>query len=289
MTSCLPNSIDKLTLADYISYVPQLPELIIRQSGILPEDLTEGAQGQIFFSSKLTASIKEEWLRCELLKQHELLSTLESNSICQSVKSYAVSSVARYNLAKAVYQRVGWLLKDLFLSHEHWWFECEWECCLLTMQQIGLTGEALLMGKHRLADEVLNGLQNLETKQKCQEWVHDGLKDLGVPKQLLHDWLSDELLKWLQDLVASLQFVNNGDEDKIDLISPFSTLIEFAIALVYDDRSFEKIWLQYLQSEQKCVRAIRTSNSNFAYLMPDSTLRVMRRGNGKRGLGKKKP
>ncbi len=289
MTSYLPKLTDKSTLADYISYISQLPQLIIRKSGILPEDLTEGAQGQIFFGCNLAASIKEKWLRHELLKQHELLPMLESNTLCQSVKPNAIASVARYNLAKAVYERVGFLLKDLFLSHEHWWFECEWECCGLMMQQVGLTGEALLMGKHRLADEVLNGLQDLENPK---QWVHDWLKDLGVPKQLLHDWLSDELLEWLQDLAASQQFVNNGGqiEDEKDLLSPFSTLIDFGVALAYDDRSFKNIWLKYVQSEQECVRTIRTSSLNlsFAYLMPDDTLRVMRRGNGKRGLGKKK-
>ncbi|MBW4503944.1 MAG: hypothetical protein KME57_31400 [Scytonema hyalinum WJT4-NPBG1] len=141
----VPDSIKAMSdLGECVKAFSDLPNRVLAENQILPgseneKELIEGIR-EIYYWTKL-------WLSCDLLNQDQIKSQLESTN-GKYFKSHAKLSVALYRLCEEAYRYPGWAT-DFFGSPAGLWFSCEYEKCLLGLENSGLIGVPLEVTKDK--------------------------------------------------------------------------------------------------------------------------------------------
>ncbi|MDM3852153.1 MAG: hypothetical protein PT119_19795 [Aphanizomenon gracile PMC627.10] len=142
--SFVPDELKNLSdLSECIQNFSQLPKIVLKDflpSSDQEQELIKGIKDIYYWT--------ERWLYCDLLHQNSLKSYLLSTS-GKHFKTYKEVSKTVYQLCQEVYDYpAGWATK-YFRSAAGLWLSCEYEKCLLGIENSGLTGKPIFVSKRQ--------------------------------------------------------------------------------------------------------------------------------------------
>jgi hypothetical protein len=141
----VPPSVQALSdIGECVKAFSDLPNRVLADNYIVPGSENEK---QLFEGIRQIYYWTERWLSYYLLDKHEIKPQLVSSD-GKNFKSHAELSVALYRLCEEAYRYPGWA-KDFFRSPAGLWFSCEYERCLLGLENSGLIGVPLQVSKRK--------------------------------------------------------------------------------------------------------------------------------------------
>ena len=139
---------ENMSLTDYIEAIRVLPDLVLKEIGIIAEDAGNNNFIKMLNQIRKVYRAKADWLKYYLLNDVDILSLLTSTDKVM-YKPHAEETVAVYNLAQEVYPRHP-EAQENFDSPGHWMFCCEAELCKRSLEATGLIGKPLMIGKSEM-------------------------------------------------------------------------------------------------------------------------------------------
>ncbi len=136
---------ENVSLSNYIETIRVLPDLVLTEIGIIPEDTGKGDDIKLLNSRRKVYRAKADWLKYYLLNEVDIQPELILTKKVM-YKPHAKETVAIYNLAQEVYLRHP-EAQENFDSPGQWMFCCEAGLCKRSLEATGLIGKPSMIGK----------------------------------------------------------------------------------------------------------------------------------------------
>lgn len=228
--SFVPASVKALSdLAECVKAFSELPNYVIAVKQVLPgsdneKELIERIR-EIYYWT-------ERWLSCYLLDQPQIKPHLISSN-GKHFQSHAELSVALYRLCEELYRYPG-RARDFFLSPAGLWLSCEYEGCLLGLENSGFIGVPLQTTKEKYKANI------------TKYWGKQGRGDREEITGILGDPQKHEI------------YPGQKPGTSTEFVSPFYMLILTAIYLAKVDLKFrEGVYQDYRKAVKRHARAVR--------------------------------
>lgn len=173
---------ENVSLADYIEAIRILPNLVLKEMGIIAEDMEDNNFIKMLQQRRKVYTAKADWLKYYLLDQADILPLLTSTDKVM-YKPHAEETFAVFNLAQEVYSRHHEAQED-FESPGQWMFFCEAELCKSSLEATGLIGKPLMKGKADMYRERAKIANHYEAVDKISI-VKSSCKDFVSPRSAL--------------------------------------------------------------------------------------------------------
>ena len=139
---------ENVSLSDYIEAMPMLPDLILKDIGIIPEVTGDNNFLKMLEQRRKVYTAKADWLKYYLLNQVDILPLLTFTDKVK-YKPHAEETLAVFNLAQEVYPR-DFDAQIIFESPGCWMYACEIYLCKRSLEATGLIDKPLMTGKSEM-------------------------------------------------------------------------------------------------------------------------------------------
>jgi hypothetical protein len=155
---------ENVSLSDYIEVIRVLPDLVLTEVGIIPEDTEHGDDLNLLNSRRKVYRAKADWLKYYLLNDIDIKPELILTKKVM-YKPHAEETVAIYNLAQEVYLRHP-EAQENFDSPGQWMFCCEAELCKSSLEATGFLSQPKMMGKSEMYRSAVKKASHYEAVNK---------------------------------------------------------------------------------------------------------------------------
>lgn len=284
----------KENVSYYIEGIKHLPHSIVKNRGILPEEL-EGNQKYVFGKVQKLYEAIAYWLEFYVLNKKKNPSQCYVNTI--NSKPHAEITLSRLKLVQEMFLKIHVLQEHFSTPYDFWWF-IEWENCELGLSKIGLLDEPVIVGKERSARDHLKKLKKYEEEPVVstikfinsikgsdygwQEVSRDKIKqlpsetDIERQHRLVYSKYLQENKKFLKEdistvKVARIQLVKQNPKTKY-----IDGMYRFAAELAGKDIHFKRgAFTEFTKINRRCTRQIKDDpNLKSMYIKKDGELLI---------------
>lgn len=255
----VPDSIKALSdLTECVKVFSDLPNRVLTDIQWLPgsheeKKIIEGIR-EIYYWT-------EQWLSYYLLDKHQI----KPHLLCTNGKHYnshAQLSVALYRLCVEAYRYPGWA-RDFFCSPAGVWLSCEYESCLLGLENAGLIGKPLIVSKEQYKVTIDLFWKNREGDYACEFTPKNR-------KELEQYWEQQRQEREKRKIKLANDFPEKQSEVIVKSAAPFYMLMLTAFYLAEKDPKFrEGIYQDWIRANKRHASNIkRNKNLHSIYLTP---------------------
>ncbi|XWK90043.1 MAG: hypothetical protein U7127_08350 [Phormidium sp.] len=249
-SSFAPESIRTLTdLAECVKVFSDLPNRVLTDLQWLPgspeeKKIVEGIR-EIYYWT-------EQWLSYYLFDQKQIKSHLLSTD-GKHFQSHAQISVAQYQLCIEAYRYPGWA-RDFFCSSAGVWLSCEYESCLLGLENAGLIGKPLIVSKEQYKVTIDQFWKNRDGDYTSEVVPKN-------PKKQKQLWEKQRQEREKRKIKLADGFSEKQSDVVVKSASPFYMLMLTAFYLAEKDPKFREVYQDWIRANKRHASNIKRNKN----------------------------